>query len=149
MIISQYVYFSIASEQVSAQEIGARLGLSPDEHTVRGSRSALPMVPKAHSWKVVCRESGLCVDEQVERLVERLEQYAVPIGALADELAASEGGRSATLQVVRYLNSGADPEYRVLGWHLDARVLDFLRVTRAELDVDEYGHECPADPEDD
>ncbi|WP_231948641.1 hypothetical protein [Jiangella alkaliphila] len=29
-------------------------------------------------------------------------------------------------------------QHQLLGWHLDARTLDFLRTTRAELDVDEY-----------
>ncbi len=30
-------------------------------------------------------------------------------------------------------------DLKLFGWHLDARVLDFLMRTHAVLDVDEYG----------
>ena len=50
------------------------------------------------------------------------------------------------VQVVRIFechdDEGADStdSNKLLSWHLDARTLDFLRLTRAELDVDEYGY---------
>jgi hypothetical protein len=31
-------------------------------------------------------------------------------------------------------------QHQLLGWHLVTRTLEFLQLTRAELDVDEYGY---------
>ncbi|MEV4384681.1 hypothetical protein AB0J68_02965 [Micromonospora sp. NPDC049580] len=31
-------------------------------------------------------------------------------------------------------------QHQLFGWHVDGRVLEFLRLTRAELDVDEYAY---------
>ncbi|MFG3700121.1 hypothetical protein ACGF5C_19695 [Micromonospora sp. NPDC047620] len=31
-------------------------------------------------------------------------------------------------------------QHQLLGWHLDGRALEFLRLTGAELDVDEYAY---------
>ncbi|MEU5786400.1 DUF4279 domain-containing protein [Micromonospora purpureochromogenes] len=65
MIVSQYVYFALSSERVSAAEITARLGIEPDEIVVRGSRVASPARPGSHRWKITCRKPGLTVDEQI------------------------------------------------------------------------------------
>jgi hypothetical protein len=37
-------------------------------------------------------------------------------------------------------NVGPAGQSRLLGWHLDARALEFLRLTHADLDVDEYAY---------
>ncbi|SCF37360.1 hypothetical protein GA0070215_12153 [Micromonospora marina] len=31
-------------------------------------------------------------------------------------------------------------QHQLLGWHLDRRTLEFLRLTGAELDIDEYAY---------
>ncbi|MEU5529419.1 DUF4279 domain-containing protein [Micromonospora chersina] len=157
MLISQYAYFKLASAHVSAAEITARLGIEPDEIRVRGDRLAQPPRPAAHMWQVVCRKPGLTVDEQIEQIVDRLYPHAERIGALAAELDRVDGEPGAsTLQVVRVfehpdgeeedLTSPAEGfeklpgQHQLLGWHLDGRTLEFLRLTGAELDVDEYAY---------
>lgn len=71
------------------------------------------------------------------RIVDRLYPYARRIGELAAEsVAGADDGCAVTLQVVREFGRG-DHDGQ-LGWHLDARVLDLLRLTHAELDVDDY-----------
>ncbi|MFG2099251.1 DUF4279 domain-containing protein [Micromonospora echinaurantiaca] len=157
MIVSQYVYFALSSKRVSAAEITARLGIEPDEIVVRGSRSASPARPARHRWKITCRKPGLTVDEQINRIMDRLFDHAKRIGELAVELDEIDGEPGASmLQVVRvfehpdgeeeYLASPVEGleklagQHQLLGWHVDARVLEFLRLTRAELDVDEYAY---------
>ncbi|MEV4763303.1 DUF4279 domain-containing protein [Micromonospora chokoriensis] len=144
MRVRQYVYFSLRSDHMPAHEMAARLGLEADEMSVKASKQENPPVPRVHDWRVVCRDSGLTVEEQIEGTIDRLEPYADEIAALARGTDASEGeGITGTLQVVRYLNDDDDaeesPQHQLLGWHLDRRVLDFLHRTGAELDVDEYG----------
>lgn len=129
--------------------MAAVLGIEPDEVSVPGSRSMRPMVrPASHAWKIVCREPGLCVDEQITHLLDRLRPHTDRIAEIAGRLAAEEeehGG--AVLEVVRYFNDTDQnqqlrPETpepaNLLGWHLDRDVLDFLTATGAELDIDEY-----------
>ncbi|MEV0331069.1 DUF4279 domain-containing protein [Micromonospora echinospora] len=157
MIISQYAYFALSSNRVSAAEMTARLGIEPDEIAVRGSRLASPARPATHRWKIVCRKAGLTVDEQIDRIVERLFGHAERIGELAGELDDTDGGPGASvLQIVRVFEHPDGEEedltspvgglqklpgqHQLLGWHVDARVLEFLRLTRAELDVDEYAY---------
>ncbi|MFI7211071.1 DUF4279 domain-containing protein [Micromonospora maritima] len=157
MIVSQYVYFALSSVRVSAAEITTRLGIEPDEIAVRGSRVASPPRPASHRWKITCREPGLTVDEQINRIVDRLLDHAERIGGLAAELDAIDGEPGASvLQVVRVFEHPDGEEedltgpveglekltgqHQLFGWHVDARVLEFLRLTRAELDVDEYAY---------
>lgn len=153
MRLHQYVYFALKSEEVSAAEITVRLGVEPDEVVVRGSSQTDPFVrPVCHIWKIVCREPNMTVDEQIDQVLGRLLPAADRIGELAAEPGrADERPISSVFQVVRHFgDEGEDsttpveqesPEQRNLfGWHIDARVLDFLRRTHAELDVDEYGN---------
>ncbi|MFC5753757.1 DUF4279 domain-containing protein [Actinomadura rugatobispora] len=156
MRISQYAYFALRSPVVPAAEMAARLGLEPDEVTVRGSRTVDPPRPAVHTWKIVCRERGLRVDEQIDRIIERLGPYRDRVVALSRELGVhgpEHGG--AVLEVVRYFDDedGEEEElsppgaalqklagqHQLLGWGLDRRVLEFLLMTGAYLDVDEYG----------
>ncbi len=153
MRIRQHCSIGFTSTSVTADDMTARLGLEPDRILVRGSRRAEPPRPVFHIWEVRCEESSLRVDDQVERLVDRLESYAEAIGALAEELERDGGG--SYLSVVRHFDDehGEEEElsqpdeplrklagqHQLLGWHLGRRVLDFLAVTRAEIDVDEYG----------
>lgn len=152
MPVNQYVYFALSSHGTSATDITAILGLQPDEATVRGSRIAAPKpIPALNRWKIVCREPGLRVDEQIARILERLAPHTEAIATLAHRLDTEDRqGPSAFLQVVRYFNhergehdppadAGAQAEAaNLLGWHLGRDVLDFLHRTGAVLDVDEY-----------
>ncbi|MBV1852040.1 DUF4279 domain-containing protein [Catellatospora tritici] len=153
MRLRQYVYFALKSEEVSAAEIAMRLGVEPDEVVVRGSRQTDPFVrPVCHIWMIVCREPNMTVDEQIDQVVGRLLPSADRIGELAAEPGrADERPISSVLQVVRYfgdkdedstspVEQESPEQHNLFGWHLDARVLDFLRRTHAELDVDEYGY---------
>jgi hypothetical protein len=58
MLVHQYVYFALSSNQVSAAEITARLLVDPDEVVIRGSRHVEPARPASHSWKVVAVSQG-------------------------------------------------------------------------------------------
>lgn len=108
-------------------------------------------IPVLHRWQIVCREPGLCVDEQIARVLDRLAPYSDAIAELARRLDAEEqDGPSAVLEVVRYFRNHTDDHLRyrdpvdptapwnLFGWHLDRKVLDFLQATGAVLDVDEY-----------
>ncbi|MFB7618312.1 DUF4279 domain-containing protein [Kitasatospora sp. NPDC056181] len=143
MPLRQYVYFALFSQRVSADEMTSQLGIAPDEVSVRGSRITEPKaIPVSHSWKVVCRDPDLCVDEQIARILDRLQPHTARIAELAGQLAIDDGG--AVLQVVRYFNDSDDesPSHpdapNLFGWHLGRDVLDFLAAVGAELDVDEY-----------
>jgi len=157
MRVRQYVYFSLRSDYIPADEITARLGMEADEIRVKASKRVNPPLPRCHAWNVVCRDGGLTVDEQIDRVIDRLQPLTDQIAALAREIDASEGeSAAATLQVVRYLNDddgeeespqpdGTDlvrlpGQHQLLGWYLDRRILEFLHHTGAELDVDEYGY---------
>ncbi|WP_326642291.1 DUF4279 domain-containing protein [Streptosporangium sp. NBC_01755] len=162
MRIRQYVYFALFSQRISAEEIATWLGIAPDEITIRGSRRTAPAIPVSHSWKIVCREPGLSVDEQISRVLDRLRPHTDRIAELAERLRAeNEEHAGAVLEVVRYLNDDEeDPqlnpsdtrppappdEPNLLGWHLDRDVLDFLTATGAALDIDEYDL-TPDEPE--
>jgi hypothetical protein len=157
MLVNQYAYFALTSSQVPAAEITARLRIEPDEVVIRGSRQADPLVPVAHRWRIVCREPRMTVDEQITNIADRLFDHAHRIGELAAELDRIDGTQgSSVMQVVRFFE-GPDGEaeelasavegmvklsgqHQLLGWHLNTRTLEFLRLTLAELDVDEYGY---------
>jgi hypothetical protein len=166
MPLHQYAYFALSSQHTSAAEMAAFLGIEPDETRVRGSRITQPRaIPVSHAWKIVCREPGLRVDEQVARIIERLAPHTERIAALVERLNCEDdehGG--AVLEIVRYFGDDeedlanraiAAPAWRtstadepnMFGWHLDRSVLDFLNVTGADLDVDEYDM-TPADDAD-
>lgn len=155
MRLHQYVYFALQSNHVSAAEMTTRLGIEPDEVVVRGSRQTDPAVPVSHAWKVVCRKPHMTVDEQIDHVLDRLVVEADRIGELAAELdRIDQSPGSSVLQVVRVFEHSDDqdedpptpidferPDQRkLLGWHIDARMLDFLQRTHAELDIDEYGY---------
>jgi hypothetical protein len=137
-----------------AAEMTGLIGVEPDGFAVLGARRRSPhAVPVAHSWQVHCRDTGLTVDEQVERVVTRLLPYQAPIAQLAAQLSGDPGG-GARMSVVRYFNDDEGEEeafsapnaplqtlqgqHQLLGWNLGSRVLGFLVAVGADLDVDEY-----------
>ena len=156
MRIRQFVYFAIISERVTAAEIATRLALEPDQAVVQGSRSAEPMRPATHRWKIVSDGPGLRVDQQIQALVERLEPHSDRIRELIDESQGADPGHSrAVLQIVRYFDDDEGEEDRptpagsgftklegqhhLLGFGIDAPTLRFLQKTSATISVDEYG----------
>ncbi|NGO75747.1 DUF4279 domain-containing protein [Streptomyces sp. YC504] len=144
MPLHQYVYFALVSARTTAQEMTDWLGIEPDEIVARGLRDPSIPLPASHRWKIVCRKPGLRVDEQIDRVVDRLRQRTGRIAELLVRLnAEEEGGTSAVLQVVRYFTAEepatlTSDHPNLFGWHLDPEVLAFLAATGATLDVDEY-----------
>ena len=153
MRISQYAYFSLTSDTVTAAEITAWLGIEPDVILVRGARDAVQVIPRAHSWSVRARRDNRPIDEMIAELVRRMTPVTEAIAALVREMPVQ-----ARLQLVRRFDDpdgdedeATTPEmaargwekpggqHHLLGWHLGRQTLDFLEKVRAELDVDEYG----------
>jgi hypothetical protein len=151
--ISQYAYFSLSSETVTAATITGKLGIEPDEILVRGARDAARVIPRAHDWAVRARRENRPIGDMVTELLQRLDPVIEKIAIIVREMPVQ-----ARLQLVRNLDDsegsedeGTTPEiaargwekvggqHHLLGWHLDRRTLDFLERTNAELDVDEYG----------
>ncbi|MDJ0464509.1 DUF4279 domain-containing protein [Streptomyces sp. H27-C3] len=143
MHLDQYVYFALYSKETTADAMTARLGLTPDGTSVRGSEFPEHDVPRHHRWVVECRDPDLPVDEQMERVLGRLLIYRDEIAALAAQLAKEEGeDGGAVLQVVReYRNSAT--EVATHGWLVSTEMLRFLVDTGADLAVDEYDFTGP------
>ncbi|MEV4158371.1 DUF4279 domain-containing protein [Nocardia salmonicida] len=78
MKIRQYSYFELASTIVSAAELTIRLGVEPDQLAVKGTTNARGRVCRLHSWRI-SDDLGGAVDEQLERLIVRLEPRPHPI----------------------------------------------------------------------
>jgi hypothetical protein len=146
VVISQYAHFGLRSRRMPACDIAERLGIEPDEISVRGTKLVDPPIPSWHEWKVACRDSTVGVEEQVDRIVARLMPFAAEIGELAAHLEHDDGG-GARLRIVRQFEADAtamdraeadrDAAEALLSWHLNREVLRFLQITRADLDVDE------------
>jgi hypothetical protein len=134
--VSQYVYFALSSKVLPASAITELLLVEPNRVRVRGSRNRKHDIPRSHLWAVECDEPGLYIAEQVAKVLERVLPVADAIAALRQ----SHPDVAARLQLVRTYRSGFWPKRGgdSLGWHLDRKTLDFLQVTGAELDVDEY-----------
>ncbi|MCX4804369.1 DUF4279 domain-containing protein [Streptomyces sp. NBC_01214] len=153
MPLHQYVYFALSSRRITAQEITDVLGIEPDETKVVNPR-LLPLDPAnpfCQVWKVVCREPGLCVDEQIAHVLGRLRPQTDRIAELMKQYNSAddeeEPGLDARLEVVRYFNDDErqdeagqpqDREHNLFGWALDREAIAFLAATGAFLDVDEY-----------
>ena len=146
--IHQYVYFSISSEELTAQEITARIGLEADRTRARGSRHTDPDIPRWHFWLLEAQDTSLSLDDQVRHLVARLLPHQDAIRDLVEEVVAAEGKDSgASLNVVRDFDhpDGVldDGEFTLLGWHFDEDALRFLAHVHAVVDADEYGQGPP------
>lgn len=161
MRIRQYAYFALISNTLTASDITGRLGIEPDAIGVRESQTPDPPVPRHHSWRVTSDDQGLSVADHMDHIIDRLGDHAAAIGDLVLQLVAPDptprlGG---VLVVVRHFDDVAGEEeersltempdgglleelpgqHQLLGWHLSPRVIDFLWMTHASLDFDEYG----------
>ena len=159
MRILQHASFAIFSDQVTASDVTARLGVEPDEFMVRGSRSSDPEIPRRHMWKIRCDQPGKSVDEQIAVVMGRLTPHQEAITQLLRSIDKEGPGCGGVLRVVRYFDDedGAEEsprsvvledgeelerlpgQHQLLGWHLDSDVISFLHAVGADLDVDEYG----------
>jgi hypothetical protein len=73
--IKQHVYFALRSQDVSGEAMAQGIGLAADRAMVRGSKIAGPRPkPIVHSWEIVCETAGMTVDEQIERVLDRMER---------------------------------------------------------------------------
>ncbi|WP_155123659.1 MULTISPECIES: hypothetical protein [unclassified Actinoplanes] len=52
MLVHQYAYFALSSNQVSAAETTARLLIDPDEVVIRGSRHVEPVRPASTAGRL-------------------------------------------------------------------------------------------------
>lgn len=154
MPLHQYVYFALSSRRITAQEITDALGIEPDETRVVNPRRLPvdPANPFRQIWKVVCREPGLCVDEQIAHVLGRLRPQTDRIAELMRQFNGAgdeeEPGLAAGLEIVRHFNDDAhrdgagqpegQDERNLFGWALDRETIAFLAATGAYLDVDEY-----------
>lgn len=153
MRISQYAYFSLSSETVTAAAITGKLGIEPDKILVRGARDAARVIPRVHDWRVRVRGDNRPINDMLAELIQRLDPVVGTIATVVREMPVQ-----ARLQVVRKFDDpdgvedeGTTPQmaargwekvegqHHLLGWRLDRQTLDFLQRTSAELDVDEYG----------
>jgi hypothetical protein len=134
--VRQYAYFTILGTHLSPEQIAHRVGVAPDRAT--------------HGCDYVCKDAGLTVEEQVNRILARLTSAQTEIADLVDAGDATTG-----LRVVRYFNAEDGEEedlgptvdgleklagqHQLLGWNLRTETLAFLIAVGADLDVDEYG----------
>jgi hypothetical protein len=159
MKIRQYAYFGFWSDETTASDITARLGIEPDGFLVKGSRVANPPRPRYHKWRVECDRKGSSVEDQIKVVIEKLIPKKAAIAALVAHLKNEVDPGGAYLQIVRYFNDEDGEEeasgqvtfpdesefeklpgqHQLLGWHLGRDVLDFLDEVEADIDFDEYG----------
>jgi Domain of unknown function (DUF4279) len=148
--ITQYVYFGISSEMLTAEAITVRIGVAPDKIETRGSRSVDRPRPRRNKWELGSYERGLDISAHVAIVLARLAPASDKIRALA-----LDRDVQTWLQLVRYLDAADGEEeiidetpdglvklsgqHQLLGWHLDRDTLEFLHDVGAELDADEYG----------
>ena len=89
--------------------MAAQLRIEPDEVLVRGSRLFEPAVPVCHVWKVVCRDAGLAVDEQLAQVLDRLMPHVEAIARLSAELMADDGEQGGA-RLLTWTNTADDPD---------------------------------------
>lgn len=136
MRASQYVYFAVWSDEISAVEVEERVGLRPDTVLVRGSKDPDRPLPIQHLWAVESQQRDRPLYDQVDEVIARI----APLEAALTELRSDGRDIGYVLQVVRYLNDADAPERETLplgfGFHRD--VVQLLARLDVRIDVDEY-----------
>jgi hypothetical protein len=136
--VKQYCYFWIASDVLTAADIGDALGVLPDRTSVMGSRRTSPRtVPPEHRWEIVCDRHGR-IDEQASELLTRLEPVAARVRTLVDR-----GDVGAGLMMVRYFDD-EDGGYGAMSWWLSRQQVALLADMGAVIDADEYAGDYTA-----
>jgi uncharacterized protein DUF4279 len=133
MKVQTRAYFSVASDELSPDELSARIGEQPSSVMTKASKRLDPPVPKTNTWEI---DSGLEQDAPLWRHLDALREVVAPLSDRIAELC--QGEPTAVLQVVRKF-SPADEEAD-LGFWLDKYWLAILQQTGAQVDVDEYDY---------
>ncbi len=132
MRVETRVYFAVASDELSPEQMTDRIGLTPSSTTVTATRKSTPPIPVTNTWKL---ESGLDSGTQLNDHLDALLTIVAPLAGRISDLC-KNGEAVAWLEIVRKF--GASPEDADLGFVLDSRWLEVLRQTGAFVDVDEY-----------
>jgi|SRR5437016_9707370 len=131
MRVQTQVYFDVASDVLSPDELEARIGMPPSSVMRKASKHLDPPRPAANAWKI---ESGLDPDAPLWQHLEALREVVAPVSGRICELC--QGEPTAFLRIVRKFFR--DEDEADLGFWLDEPWLAILRQTGAQLDVDEY-----------
>jgi len=126
-------YFIVFSDELSPEELTARIGITPSSVKTKAAKSASPPRPVTNVWKL---DSGLDRQAPTWDHLEALCALVTPVTARISELC--EGEPTASLKIVREFYPAVG-EAR-LGFWLDEPWLAILRQTGAHLDVDEYDY---------
>lgn len=156
MQVRQYAYFGISSSTITPEDITAAVGLQPDRARPMGSRSeGPPPFPRFHLWDLrsECPDTA-DLNAHFTSIVSRLRGSEDRIRAF---LASADGDGQIT--VVRKFDPGPEDQaiiepgrlvdglerlrgqHPLLGFHLDADVLNLAVRLGVEIDFDEYGDE--------
>ena len=118
------VRFKISSATLSAQDIAARTGLTPDESWKIGdARGSFGNVEKRHGFVLESKASvQAALDDHIKEMLKRLAPHAQQIGAIAAET---------TIEFVCIVHRNAAPML-----HFERDDIRWLGVMGAKLDVD-------------
>lgn len=148
MIVVEYAYLAVRSDDYSPRQLSGVIGIQPDRELVRGARRPAPPVPATNSWIVGFSHSSeeaheLELTAQIEWVVRRVRPAARRILRLQES-----SNTNAVLQIVREFREDDSPtcdasavqaaERFVTGFHIDVATLEMLSLIRAPVDVDEY-----------
>ena len=153
--MSQYVYFTLISETLTADAIAAEVGIDPDRTSVLGSRQMTPRrIPRVHRWSLYSTDAAQPIDVQTVAVLGRIAHAAGAIRRLVDR-----DEVTAELVFVRLFNDKDGEEenldsvttedglgleriagqHQLPGWCLEPDQLALLAAMRASIDADEYG----------
>jgi hypothetical protein len=132
MRVETRAYFAVRSDELSPEELAARIGLTPSSVMTKAAKGVSPPRPPTNAWEL---DSGLDLHAPLWQHLEALVALVTPVVARISELC--RGEPTASLNIVRrfYPEGEAD-----LGFWLDEPWLAILRQTGADLDVDEYDY---------
>jgi Domain of unknown function (DUF4279) len=126
-------YFIVFSDELSPEDLTARIGLTPSSVMTKAAKRASPPRPVTNAWKL---DSGLDRQAPTWDHLEALCALVTPATARISELCGGEP--KASLKIVREFFPAVG-EAR-LGFWLGEPWLAILRQTCADLDVDEYDY---------
>jgi hypothetical protein len=128
-----YVYFGLRGT-FDPEEITSRLSIKPTSSCAKGARYPERGLPKTSQWEVSTeRIVAECIDvyELADQIVTKLEGNARQIKDAIAEL-----DLYAVLQVVLYLSTDDGVSTPAIGF--SNRVLEFLAMVNASIDIDTY-----------
>jgi hypothetical protein len=133
MRVETRAYFAVCTDELSPDELTARIGLTPSSVMTKAAKRASPPRPATNAWQL---DSGLDRHAPVWEHLEALCVLVTPVTARIAELC--RGEPTASLAIVRKFFPAFGEAS--LGFWLDEPWLAILRQTGAGLDVDEYDY---------